>query len=675
MISNLFTIGSRAISNAQVSINNASNNIANADTAGYQRTDTNYTSTGNISVSGLSLGTGADIESITANWDSFVEAQYLSASASLATSEAAGTYLSQMNELLNESDEDGIGTQLDAFLETWSSLSTDPDSTSEREALLGEAESLVYALNSTSSELQNMKSTLEDDIQSQVDDANGYIDTIASLNKQIAADPDNTDLISSRDQIIRQLDELVGVESTTNSNGQVSIYTESGLSLVDGTTTHHLVYSASQSTESLMPSSNYDGELEYSGTSCEEIMIEFVSSGSDGTAEFKVSFDGGNSWAEDEDGNTLIYTASDSSDPAVIDGVEISFSGSTTNHEVGDRYTILPKTGLYWEKSSGALVNCTPLTDSNGDDVSNRISSGSIAGLFKVRDDELIPTMDNLDSLASSLIYEVNSSHSQGAGLEAHTSVTGTYSADDQTASLNSSGLVYGENIESGEFSIYTYDEDGSLVSNASISIDPSSDSLDDVVSQINSNFSGILTASVTSDGEIKISANGDYSFEFADDSSGFLAAVGINTFFQGSSASDIDINSYVSENSSHVNCGEVGDDGSVSAGSNSIAKSISDLLENEVDIQVGTTSTSQTLSEYLSSIVSKVGAAEQNIETQIACDTSAAQLYYDQQESTSGVNVEEEVINLTIYQQQYQAACQIITVTQSLFDSILDMM
>ncbi|WP_027178642.1 flagellar hook-associated protein FlgK [Maridesulfovibrio bastinii] len=675
MISNLFTIGSRAIANAQVSINNTSNNIANAETSGYQRTDTNYSSTGNITVSGSSIGTGAEISSITANWDSFVEAQYLTAAASLSGNEAVADYLAQMEELLNESDEDGLGTQLDAFLDAWSDLSTDPDSTAEREALLGEAESLVYALNSTSSELLTMKSTIEDEIQSQVDEANEYIDTLASLNKQISADPDNTDLVSSRAQIIRELDELIGIETETNSNGQTSVYTDNGLPLVDGTTTHHLAYSSSQSNDSLMPDSDYDGEINYSGSSSEEIMIEFVSSGTDGTAQFKVSFDGGNSWAEDDNGNTILYTASDSSSPVEIDGVEIYFSGGTTDHETGDRYTIVPKTGLYWEKSSGALVNCTPLTDSNGDDTSNRVTGGSIAGLFKVRDDDLLPTLDELDALSSGLIYEVNSAHSQGAGLESHTSVTGTYTIEDQTAALSDSGLIYDKNIEDGSFEIYAYDSDGAVISNSSISIDASTDSLNDIISQINSDFSGILSASITSDGTLKIQAQGDYSFEFGSDSTGFLAAAGINTFFEGSNAADITVNSYIQENSSHINCGEVGDNGTVSAGSNSSAESISSLLNNSVNINTETSSTTQTLSSYLSSIVSKVGASAQNIDTQIACDTSAAQLYYDQQESVSGVNVEEEVVNLTKYQQQYQAACQIITVTQTMFDSILDMM
>ncbi|WP_320172826.1 flagellar hook-associated protein FlgK [Maridesulfovibrio sp.] len=674
-LSNAMYIGQKAINNAQISIENASNNIANAETEGYQRTDTVYDSSCNISVGGNSIGTGADIIAVQANWDSFIEKQYLSASAQLTSSEAQYDYLSQMDTIFNQSEDEGLASTLDEFLSAWSELASDPDSLAERTSLLSEAETLIYSLTSTSSELQEMSNTVESEIVDQVATANELIDSIALLNKKIAADSDNTELISSRDQAIRELDELVGVEVISSSDGQTKIYTETGQPLVEGTETHSLVYSGSRSTESLQPGSAYDGEISYSGTSSEEILIEFVSSGPDGTAQFKVSLDGGETWEKDSNGNTLLYTADDADNSVTIAGVEISFSGATADHTAGDRYTVVAKTGLYWESDSGGLVNITPMTDSSGDDVSNRTTGGSIAGLFKVRDDYIEPTIDELDDYASALIWEVNSAHSQGAGTEHHSAVEGTYAVDDQTAALSNSGLDYEDEIEAGSFSIYTYDADGNLASNASITIDPSTDSLDDVVTQINTAFSGSLTASVNSDGELEIQAVGDTTFEFSDDTSGFLAATGINTFFTGSSASDISINSYVTESSSHVNAGAVADDGTVSSGNNLVAEAINDLTNESVSIGEGSSLQSATLSEFLAATVAEVGSAASKVETQVACDTASAELYAEQQESVSGVNIDEELINLTIYQQQYQAACQILSVTQEMFETVLGIM
>ncbi|SDL37312.1 flagellar hook-associated protein 1 FlgK [Maridesulfovibrio ferrireducens] len=675
MISNLFNIGSKAVNNAQVSINTTSNNIANAETTGYQRADAVYDSTGNINVGGNSLGTGADIIAIQANWDSFIEDQYLAASADLAASKASSSYLSQMDSILNQSADDGLGTTQDAFLTSWAELSMYPNSSSEREALLGEAESLVYSLNSTSAELKKMQYTIEDEISEQVASANEYIDGIALLNEQISASPDNYELVASRDQMIRELDEIIGISEVVPSDGQVKIYTESGMPLVEGAETHNLVYTSARSTESLMPESTYTGDVNFSGSSSEELLLEFTSSGPDGSAKFKVSFDGGKTWAEDENGNTLIYTAGDVDNSVNIEGVDVYFSGGTTDHTEGDRYTIVPKSGLYWQGNDSSLINCTPMTDASGKDVSNRSTGGSLSGLLKVRDDELLPVMSNIDDMAAALIWEVNAVHSQGAGLTSHLALEGTYSFDDQAATLSNSGLTYADNIESGEFSIYTYDADGTVLSNASISINPSTDSLDDVVNAINTAFPGTLTASVDSEGFLKLQSATDVSFELADDSSGFLAAAGINTFFEGSDASDIGVNSYIQGDPSHVNCGEVGTDGLVSSGSNDTAKSINELMTKAITIGNETSSQVASLSEYLSGVVSGVGAAAATAETQIICDSSAAQLYYDQQASVSGVNVDEEMINLTRQQQQYEAACQIISVSRDMFDTILGMM
>lgn len=581
-LSNAMSIGEKAVANAQVSINTTSNNIANAETEGYQRADAVYDSTGNITVYGNSLGTGADIVAVQANWDSFIEKQYLAASADLASSEAQSKYLAQMDSIFNQTDEQGLAVIQDDFLSAWNDLSTYPDSLAEREDLLGETDSFIYALNSTSSELEDMVDSVESEIIDQVSTANELIDSIGLLNEQIAASPDNYELVASRDQAIRELDELIGVDVLSYSDGQIKIYTETGHPLVEGEETHNLA---------------------------------------------------------------------------------VAYDDDTS------------KTGLFWENGSGGLVDITPMTDESGDAVSNRTSGGSIAGLFITRDDYIQPTLDSLDDYTSALIWETNVAHSQGAGLDPHTAVEGTYGVDDQTAALSGSGLAYEDDITSGEFSIYTYDADGTLASNSSFMIDPSTDSLDDVVSDINTAFAGSLTASVNADGELEIQAVGDTSFEFGEDSSGFWAAAGINTFFEGSSAGDIGVNDYVASDPSHLNAGEVGTDGTVSSGSNNTAKSINDLLSKTVSIGEGDSATEASLTEYLGAIVADVGAAASKAETQVTCDSAAAQIYADQQESVSGVNVDEELVNLTKAQQQYEAACQIISVTREMIDTILGIM
>ena len=278
--------------------------------------------------------------------------------------------------------------------------------------------------------------------------------------------------------------------------------------------------------------------------------------------------------------------------------------------------------------------------------------------------------MDRLDELAESLIWEANTAHSQGAGLEHHTSLTGSYSVDDSSAALSNSGLNFADKIQAGELQLVTYDADGNVSTSSVISIDPATDSLDDIVASINSAFSGELTASVTADGQLQVSAATDMSFEIAGDSSNLAAALGVNTYFTGSDAETIAMDSYVATNTSHINAGAVGDDNMVATGSNSVATILSALSKTAVD--VGDSHTS--LSSYLASTVSDVGSAAASAELKQTYAQTSANYLYNKQASTCEVNVDEELVELTKFQEAFRAAAKIITTTQEMMNTVLGM-
>ena len=143
-----------------------------------------------------------------------------------------------------------------------------------------------------------------------------------------------------------------------------------------------------------------------------------------------------------------------------------------------------------------------------------------------------------------------------------------------------------------------------------------------------------------------------------------------MNTFFTGSDASTIAIDSYIATDTAHINSGVVGDDGLVSSGNNDVANAMMTLSSENVSVGSMTT----TLSGALSTLVSDVGSAASSTELKLTYAQTSAQYLYDQQASVSEVNVDEELLDLTKYQQQYQAAAEIISVTRTMMDTILDM-
>jgi flagellar hook-associated protein 1 FlgK len=135
--------------------------------------------------------------------------------------------------------------------------------------------------------------------------------------------------------------------------------------------------------------------------------------------------------------------------------------------------------------------------------------------------------------------------------------------------------------------------------------------------------------------------------------------------FFTGSSASDIAVNSTLENNTDLVAASADG-----TTGNNSVALAISELADSKV-----MNSNSTTISGYYTNFVSSLGTDVASAENSETTQTLVLQQLQEQQSSVSGVSTDEETTNLIQYQRAYQAAAQVVTTVNSLFQTVLDMM
>lgn len=670
MINTIYNTGINGVVNSQSSVNITTNNISNADVAGYKKQTPIYETSGSIKSHGLHIGTGAEIAGIEASMNYFVEQQYLSTSADAAKFNQQLMYQMQLEGTLGQSDTTGLNAALSGFLGGWNTLSSDPTQPGAWEEVLSTAQGIASTYNDTYAQMEKIYTSINQEISSQVSEANSLMDQIAALNAQVASNPTDNQAVDARDQAIRELSTYMNVTVEYQSDGTATVLAEGQYALVEGKQTHHLSSQPAQARESLVPSSSFDGSVQFQGESSEEIMLEFIDS-----THYKVSYDGGKTWETDESGSPVVYEAGDADNPENIAGVDVWFSTTSGAHAAGDRYVITPKTGLYLEKGDGSYLNLTPLSDDQGILSPDKATSGSIAGLFITRDDSVMPTMDALDGLAQSVIWETNVVHSKGAGLEHHTSLSGSYEVDDSTVPLSESGLFFGDKLESGDVEYVLYNDDGSIASTVSIAVDPSTDSLDDIAARINAASGGDLTATVSADGTLEMASGTGLSFEVAQDDANLMAGLGLNTFYTGTSAETIAVNSYVSNNPQHINAGAVNEDGSVTSGDNSTALQLAALAEKDVAITAGGVTYTDSLSSFSSMIVADVGADVMLAEQNQAYAQGSNEYYYEYQLSSNGVNVDEEQLNLIKYQQQYEACVKVISTARAMFDEVLDML
>jgi flagellar hook-associated protein 1 FlgK len=290
-------------------------------------------------------------------------------------------------------------------------------------------------------------------------------------------------------------------------------------------------------------------------------------------------------------------------------------------------------------------------------------SGGELKGIVEGRDEILGGFNDLLDQLASGLIDAVNRVHSSGEGLTGYSSVTAINSVSDANRVLSDAGLAF--TTEHGSFTLKVRNLQTGLTESHEIAIDldglgGNDTTLDDVRAAIDS-FDGV-SASITTDGRLQLDADTDFELRFGDDSSGVLAALGINTFFTGSDSLTIGLNEVIASNPDLFAAGQGG-----GPSDNRNALLLAEVLDAEQDSLGGSS-----VNDFYNSIISSVSqgsAAEQ-------ATTQGLQTYVDslnaQRDQYSGVSLDEEAVRMIEFQQAFAASARVIQTVDELFQILV---
>lgn len=246
MSSSLFTIGLTGLNAAQAALVTTSHNISNAGTAGFSRQATvQSTNPAMFSGSGF-FGEGVKVDTIKRAYDSFLNSQVLSADTKYNEYKTYNTEISQVDNMLADSSV-GLEPAVDSFFQGVQEVAANPSSIPARQAMISSGQSLVDRFQNLSNQLNGIRDGVEGQIRDTVTAISTYAKEIAGVNQQIAnvqqagsAQPAN-DLLDKRDQLVKELNQLVRVSTTTASDGSMSVFIGSGQPLVIGNTATNLV--------------------------------------------------------------------------------------------------------------------------------------------------------------------------------------------------------------------------------------------------------------------------------------------------------------------------------------------------------------------------------------------------------------------------------------------------
>ncbi len=294
-------------------------------------------------------------------------------------------------------------------------------------------------------------------------------------------------------------------------------------------------------------------------------------------------------------------------------------------------------------------------------------TAGRLAALVDGREKDINNAIGVLDQFASELIFQINRVHSQGQALDGFSSVTGTSQTIDPNLALNdpAAGLAFTPTHGSFQIHVTQVSTGQRDTSTINIDLDGIAPATDTSLTSLAGSISAVanVTATVTPDGRLQIASDAnDFKISFSDDSSGALAALGINTFFSGADATDIQVNAVIHQDPGKINTalGHI-------PGDNQTALALAGVRQQGVSSLNGFS-----LTEFWNRHVQDYAVRTAQAQEQLEADTIVRENLEAQQQGISGVNSDEEAINLLMFQRAYQGSARFIGVVDELLETLL---
>lgn len=249
-MSSLINSAMSGLSAAQAALNTVSNNISSYNVAGYTRQTTILGASNSTLTGGGWVGNGVYVSGVQREYDSFITNQLRAAQNQSSGLTTRYQQMSKIDDVLSDTT-NSISTTLQDFFKSLQTLVSNAEDPAARQTVLGKADGLVNQFKVNDQYLRDQDSQVNTAISTSVDQINNYAKQIANLNDQISrltgvgagASPNN--LLDQRDQLVSELNKIVGVEVSVQDGGTYNISFGNGYSLVQGSKTNQLAAVAS----------------------------------------------------------------------------------------------------------------------------------------------------------------------------------------------------------------------------------------------------------------------------------------------------------------------------------------------------------------------------------------------------------------------------------------------
>lgn len=238
-MANLIQIGVSGLLSSQTSLTVTGNNISNANIPSYTRQRVELSTRPEQFTGAGYVGAGSQVSGITRQVEQFILTQIRMDTASYSALNGYANNIGQLDSLLAD-ELSALSPGIESLFASLQTGAEDPTSVPARQLVIADLQSLSQRFGTLYDRLEQQAGAINDQLITLTQQITALGEGIAELNRAITQSPGTgigqqpNRLLDERDELIRQLSEIVAVRTTNEASGAISVFIGSGQGLVVG---------------------------------------------------------------------------------------------------------------------------------------------------------------------------------------------------------------------------------------------------------------------------------------------------------------------------------------------------------------------------------------------------------------------------------------------------------
>ena len=655
-----FSIGVSALQAAQRAMGITGNNVANANTAGYHRQVVKLAAQSPMQLGGQSYGRGVEVIDVQRAYSQQLEAAITSQGTQNGFVDSLSASMSQLQSFI-PTDTSSIANQLGSIINSLQQATSQLGNSASRVNIVTTAQSLTRQFNTLAGNMDQMRTSLDASINASVNSINPMLKQVADLNAQIATFVDQgvspNDLLDKRDQLVNTIAQQIPIDAQPGAQQQVTIL-QSGAPLVIAGDANQIQCALDKSgamkisvrkgtTPLEIDSGSLGGMLQARNNELPDfrqrldVLARAIAKQFDAIQSTGVGVDG--AFTQLSGQRNVLNTS------AMLDSAGLAYPPQAGNITIG-------LTNIATGQRTMVTVAIDPSTQSLKD-AANAI--GAAVPNVQAFVNDQAGTLSMFAAPGYKFDFTGGIDAKPSTAFSAGTTVTAT------TGGLPTAGV--------NDTYKFTFQSSGTVGVTPGLQAQVT-DNLGNVIGVVNVGqgyeagqpIDGpngmtltLSTGTVTAGDSLSANTIGN------PDSAGLLGALGLNTFFAGNDAASIRVSDQLLADPDRLATSQTGLPGDTSNLQRFVGLQDLKLLGG------GT----QRLSDYFNKMVSDIGSQVSGLNQQADTNQVLTTRLQDQQQSQSGVDINEEMVQVIKYQQMFQSAAKFISAVndmlQQLFQSL----